>query len=90
MIGVIFQDYVRFAFIASENVAVGQIEEATNQPKIQNASEKSLADAVIKKLPEGYNQMLGKRFSEGIDLSGASGRGCPCARLHAGCSNRYS
>src|SRR5687768_17780382 len=33
MIGVIFQDYVRFSFTASENVAVGQIEEATNEPQ---------------------------------------------------------
>jgi len=82
MIGVIFQDYVRFAFIASENVAVGQIEEATNQPKIQNASEKSLADAVIKKLPEGYNQMLGKRFSEGIDLSGGEWQKVALARAY--------
>jgi ATP-binding cassette subfamily B protein len=82
MIGVIFQDYVRFAFIASENVAVGQIEEATNQPKIQNASEKSLADAVIKKLPEGYNQMLGKRFSEGVDLSGGEWQKVALARAY--------
>jgi len=82
MIGVIFQDYVRFSFIASENVAVGQIEEATNQPKIQNASEKSLADAVIKKLPEGYNQMLGKRFSEGIDLSGGEWQKVALARAY--------
>jgi len=82
MIGVIFQDYVRFAFIASENVAVGQIEEAANQPKIQNASEKSLADAVIKKLPEGYNQMLGKRFSEGIDLSGGEWQKVALARAY--------
>jgi ATP-binding cassette subfamily B protein len=82
MIGVIFQDYVRFAFIASENVAVGQIEEATNQPKIQNASEKSLADAVIKKLPEGYNQMLGKRFSDGIDLSGGEWQKVALARAY--------
>ena len=82
MIGVIFQDYVRFAFIASENVAVGQIEEATNQPKIQNASEKRLADAVIKKLPEGYNQLLGKRFSEGIDLSGGEWQKVALARAY--------
>jgi len=61
---------------------VGQIEESTNQPKIQNASEKSLADAVIKKLPEGYNQMLGKRFSEGIDLSGGEWQKVALARAY--------
>ncbi len=82
MIGVIFQDYVRFSFIASENVAVGQIEESANQPKIQNASEKSLADAVIQKLPEGYNQMLGKRFTDGIDLSGGEWQKVALARAY--------
>jgi ATP-binding cassette subfamily B protein len=82
MIGVIFQDYVRFAFIASENVAVGQIEEAHNVPKIENAAGKSLADAVINKLPGGYQQMLGKRFSEGIDLSGGEWQKVALARAY--------
>jgi ATP-binding cassette subfamily B protein len=82
MIGVIFQDYVRFAFIASENVAVGQIEEANNVPKIENAAGKSLADAVINKLPGGYQQMLGKRFSEGIDLSGGEWQKVALARAY--------
>ncbi|HEX5113205.1 MAG TPA: ABC transporter ATP-binding protein [Saprospiraceae bacterium] len=82
MIGVIFQDYVRFAFIASENVAVGQIEEASNFPKIENAAGKSLADAVINKLPGGYQQMLGKRFSEGVDLSGGEWQKVALARAY--------
>lgn len=82
MIGVIFQDYVRFAFIASENVAVGQIEEATNFPKIETAAGKSLADAVINKLPGGYQQMLGKRFSEGVDLSGGEWQKVALARAY--------
>ncbi|HJW31307.1 MAG TPA: ABC transporter ATP-binding protein [Saprospiraceae bacterium] len=82
MIGVIFQDYVRFAFIASENVAVGQIEEVKNETKIHGAAEKSLADPLIRKLPGGYNQMLGKRFSEGIDLSGGEWQKVALARAY--------
>lgn len=82
MIGVIFQDYVRFSFKAGENVAVGQIEEAGNETQIRNAAEKSLADPVIQKLPEGYNQMLGKRFSEGIDLSGGEWQKIALARAY--------
>lgn len=82
MIGVIFQDYVRFSFIASENVAIGQIEEAKNEEQIQDAAEKSLADQVIKKLPGGYNQMLGKRFAEGIDLSGGEWQKIALARAY--------
>lgn len=82
MIGVIFQDYVRFSFKAGENVAVGQIEEAENESQIRTAAEKSLADPVIQKLPEGYNQMLGKRFSEGIDLSGGEWQKIALARAY--------
>ncbi|MFZ1679329.1 MAG: ABC transporter ATP-binding protein [Saprospiraceae bacterium] len=82
MIGVIFQDFVRFNFTASENVAIGQIEEAQNNPQIVNAAEKSLADPVIRKLPEGYDQMLGKRFAEGVDLSGGEWQKIALARAY--------
>ncbi|MDQ3015953.1 MAG: ABC transporter ATP-binding protein/permease [Bacteroidota bacterium] len=82
MIGVIFQDYVRFAFTASENVAVGQIDESGNENQIHTAAEKSLADPVIQRLPGGYNQMLGKRFAEGIDLSGGEWQKVALARAY--------
>ncbi|HZV70134.1 MAG TPA: ABC transporter ATP-binding protein [Saprospiraceae bacterium] len=82
MIGVIFQDYVRFNFTAGENVAIGQIEDAENKPQIYNAAEKSLADPVIRKLPEGYDQMLGKRFAEGVDLSGGEWQKIALARAY--------
>ncbi len=82
MIGVIFQDFVRFNFTAGENVAIGQIEQAKNNPQIQTAAEKSLADSVIQKLPGGYNQMLGKRFAEGIDLSGGEWQKVALARAY--------
>ena len=82
MIGVIFQDFVRFSFTASENVAVGQIEDATDETQIYTAAEKSLADPVIRKLPGGYSQMLGKRFAEGIDLSGGEWQKIALARAY--------
>ncbi|UOQ74390.1 ABC transporter ATP-binding protein [Hymenobacter cellulosilyticus] len=69
-IGVIFQDFVRFQLSASQNLAVGRIEEKENQERIQSAAAQSLADTVIKKLPGGYEQMIGRRFAGGVDLSG--------------------
>ncbi|MBX9931318.1 MAG: ABC transporter ATP-binding protein/permease [Methylobacterium sp.] len=69
-IGVIFQDFVRFNFTASENVAVGRIEARDEAPRIAAAAGRSLADRVIEKLPKGYDQPLGKRFEDGVDLSG--------------------
>jgi ATP-binding cassette subfamily B protein len=69
-IGVIFQDFVRFQLPAGQNLAVGRIEERQNQPRIETAAQQSLADSVIAKLPGGYDQMIGRRFNGGVDLSG--------------------
>ncbi|MGI4762734.1 MAG: ABC transporter ATP-binding protein [Janthinobacterium lividum] len=69
-IGVIFQDFVRFQLPAGQNLAVGRIEERQNQPRIEQAAHQSLADSVIAKLPLGYDQMIGRRFNGGVDLSG--------------------
>ena len=38
--------------------------------QIVTAAEKSLADTLLPRLPGGYDQMLGKRFDGGVDLSG--------------------
>ncbi len=70
MVGVIFQDFVRFSLTASENIAIGRIDHKENRPEIEDAAARSLADSVIEKLPEGYEQMLGRRFDKGVDLSG--------------------
>ena len=69
-ISVIFQDYVRFKMSAGINIAVGDIDERTNQPRIEKSAQRSLADAVIAKLPGGYDQQLGRSFGKGVELSG--------------------
>ncbi len=68
-IAVIFQDFMRYDFTAAENIAVGQIREQRNRLEIEAAARKSLADGVIARLPRGYEQMLGRRFEGGVDLS---------------------
>lgn len=81
-IGVIFQDYFRYAFTVSENIAVGNIIERENHPLIEDAAKKSLADEVISGLPKKYEQMLGKRFTEGVDLSGGQWQKLALARAY--------
>jgi ATP-binding cassette, subfamily B, bacterial len=81
-IGVIFQDFVRYMFKVSDNVAIGNIEERENQPLIESAAHKSLADAVIEKLPNRYAQMLGRRFTDGVDLSGGQWQKVALARAY--------
>ena len=69
-IGVIFQDFVRYQMNAATNIAVGKIAEERNLEKIDDAAYRGMADRVIEKLPQGYEQMIGKRFANGVDLSG--------------------
>ena len=68
-IGVIFQDYMRFDMLARENIGLGRVEELGNQPRVETSARKSLADSVIAQLPGRYDQMLGRRFEQGVDLS---------------------
>ncbi len=81
-IGVIFQDFMRYEMTARENIGVGRIEEVESTDLIIDAAHKSLADEVIAKLPEGYEQMLGRRFLDGVDLSGGEWQRLALARAY--------
>ncbi|MBO0910229.1 MAG: ABC transporter ATP-binding protein [Acidobacteria bacterium] len=81
-IGVIFQDFMRYEMTARENVAVGKIDEVEDLPALKDAAEKSLADEVIARLPAGYEQMLGRRFEGGMDLSGGEWQRLALARAY--------
>lgn len=82
LFGVIFQDFVRYYFTAKENIAVGQIDELDNQPRIEYAAKKSLADQVVEELPGKYEQPLGKRFHDGKELSGGQWQKVALARAY--------
>ncbi|MBC7657967.1 MAG: ABC transporter ATP-binding protein [Frankiaceae bacterium] len=81
-IGVIFQDFVRYHLTAAENIAVGRIDAREDRARIMKAAERSLADEVIEKLPKGYDQVIGKRFKSGIDLSGGEWQKVAVARAY--------
>jgi ATP-binding cassette, subfamily B, bacterial len=68
-IGVIFQDYMRYDMSVNLNIGFGKVAELADQGRIARSAEKSLAAGVIAKLPQGYEQMLGRRFEGGTDLS---------------------
>ncbi|HYN27128.1 MAG TPA: ABC transporter ATP-binding protein, partial [Burkholderiales bacterium] len=81
-IGVIFQDFVRYHFTAADNIAVGRIAARDDRARIVAAAERSLADEVIRKLPEGYDQIVGKRFRTGVDVSGGEWQKIAIARAY--------
>ncbi|QJR13990.1 ABC transporter ATP-binding protein [Usitatibacter palustris] len=81
-IGVIFQDFVRFHLSAADNIAVGLIEARDDMARIERAARQSLADEVVAKLPEGYKQLIGRRFKTGVDLSGGEWQKIAIARAY--------
>jgi ATP-binding cassette subfamily B protein len=81
-IGVIFQDFVRYQFTAADNIAVGRIEARDDRTRIVDSAERSLADEVIRKLPRGYDQIIGKRFRTGVDVSGGEWQKIAIARAY--------
>lgn len=81
-IGIIFQDYIRFQMKASENIAIGNIEQREERPVIEQAAQKSLANTVVDTLPNQYDQILGKRFADGVELSGGQWQKVALARAY--------
>ena len=91
-IGVIFQDFVRYDMRFDENVGVGEIESvrgyldngagAAAPESLVHAADQSLASSLLPRLPAGYRQMLGRRFEEGVDLSGGEWQKVALARAY--------
>ena len=81
-IGVIFQDFMRYEMTARENIAVGRVERQHSDEEIREAAEKSLAASVVAKLEHGYDQMLGRRFETGVELSGGEWQRVALARAY--------
>ena len=89
-IGVIFQDFVRYDMRFDENIGVGEIDSVRadldknngTPPAITAAAENSLAASLLPRFSKGYQQMLGRRFEEGVDLSGGEWQKIALARAY--------
>jgi ATP-binding cassette, subfamily B, bacterial len=81
-VGVIFQDFVRYDFILRENIAVGNIGGLGDAPRIEAAAQRSLANTVAERLTGRYDQMLGRRFEGGVELSGGEWQKVALARAY--------
>jgi len=89
-IGVIFQDFVRYDMRFDENIGVGEIDSVradldknNGTPQaITAAAENSLAASLLPRFSKGYQQMLGRRFEDGVDLSGGEWQKIALARAY--------
>ena len=81
-VGVIFQDFFRYDMKARSNIAVGRIESHDDDQRIRGSAAKSMAAPVIDGLDLGYDQMLGRRFEGGANLSGGEWQKVALARAY--------
>jgi ATP-binding cassette subfamily B protein len=81
-IGVIFQDFVRYHLTVGENIGVGQIDAMDDEARIQEAARRAMAEPLIAGLPGGYEQLIGRRFKTGVDLSGGQWQKIAIARAY--------
>jgi len=81
-IGIIFQDFVRYDMAARMNIGVGRIEETDQDEALWTAAKKSRGDRTLERLAGGLDQMLGRRFEGGVDLSGGEWQKFALARAY--------
>lgn len=80
LVGALFQDFIKYQFTFKENVYLGNLKESNNIKLLKQAIERSGADKYVEELPHKYDQVVGKMFEGGIDLSGGQWQKLALAR----------
>ncbi len=82
-IGVVFQDFVRYDLTARENIGIGPYRSACRRTTGFSRRPGTAGPRdVIGRLPEGLDQMLGRRFAGGVELSGGEWQRIALARAY--------
>ncbi|MHA7985478.1 ABC transporter ATP-binding protein [Rathayibacter sp. CAU 1779] len=79
---VIFQDFVRYALSAEENISVGRPDDPSNLGEVRNAARTLDADGFLSSLPDGYATPLSRLFDGGHELSGGQWQRVAIARAY--------
>lgn len=79
-LGVLFQDFIHYEYPAKDNIFFGRVWEEENLDKIIDAAKGAGAHDMIKKFDDEYQQMLGKTFEGGLELSGGQWQKIALAR----------
>lgn len=81
-VAVIFQDFVKYAFSAEENIALGRHDEPADHDRVAEAARRAGADEFLAALPNGYSTNLSRLFKGGRDLSGGQWQRVAIARAY--------
>jgi ATP-binding cassette subfamily B protein len=79
-IAVIFQDFVKYAFSAEDNIALGRADDPVDPEAVREAARTSGAEQFLAALPEGFQTPLNRIFAGGHDLSGGQWQRVALAR----------
>jgi ATP-binding cassette, subfamily B, bacterial len=79
-VAIIFQDFVRYALSAEENIAIARPNDEVDHLAIREAAKIADADSFLSGLPAGYQTPLSRRFAGGHELSGGQWQKVAIAR----------
>jgi ATP-binding cassette, subfamily B, bacterial len=79
-VAIIFQDFVKYALSAEENIAVARPDDDIDHTAVREAARLADADAFLSALPAGYQTPLSRRFVGGHELSGGQWQKVAIAR----------
>ncbi|MFB7258669.1 ABC transporter ATP-binding protein [Streptomyces nojiriensis] len=69
-LSIVFQDFVRYHLSAADNVTLGQAGAASSPDALEAAAREAGLDAVLERLPSGWDTPLARSRTGGVDLSG--------------------
>jgi ATP-binding cassette subfamily B protein len=68
-VAVLFQDFIKYALPAMDNIRLGSVEREASLEDIREAARAAGADEFLAALPDGYHTILSPQFEDGQDLS---------------------
>ncbi|MFE5581289.1 ABC transporter ATP-binding protein [Kitasatospora sp. NPDC056531] len=79
-VSVVFQDFVKYQLSAADNVALGHATVPVDRAALEAAAKDSGFDAVLERLPDGWDTPLARTRTGGVDLSGGQWQQAVLAR----------
>ncbi len=79
-LGILFQDFNRYAYSVAENIQLGKNQKKISESELKTYTQQAGAYQFIQKYPKKYNQPLSKSYDGGIEPSGGQWQRLALAR----------